>query len=103
MTPDGPVWGVKARVLPKGEYDAEDEQVDGVQEEGEEMDQSWSACFVVVLQCLLEKILGKSFWYGGSGMDVAFPNTVYQQLHRMTRAMCGNAGGRQPWCLPGRS
>ena len=32
-TPDGQVWGVKARVLPKGEYDAEDEQVDGVQEE----------------------------------------------------------------------
>ena len=25
-TPDGPVWGVKARVLPKGEYDAEDEK-----------------------------------------------------------------------------
>ena len=32
-TPDGPVWGVKARVNPKGEYDAEDEQVDGVEEE----------------------------------------------------------------------
>ena len=31
--PDGPVWGVKARVNPKGEYDAEDEQVDGVEEE----------------------------------------------------------------------
>lgn len=33
VTPDGPIWGVKARALPEGEYDAEDEQVDGVMEE----------------------------------------------------------------------
>ena len=55
------------------------------------------------LERLLKNILGENFCYGGTGMDVAFPNTVYQQLHRMTRAMCGNAGGRQPRCLPGRS
>ena len=55
------------------------------------------------LERLLKKILGENFCFGGTGMGVAFPNTVYQQLHRMTRAMCGNAGGRQPWCLLGRS
>ena len=91
-TPDGPVWGVKARVLPKGEYDAEDEQVDGVQEEE-------------MIDGGTEEIrAGQSdIKFNSLANDVAFPNTVYQQLHRMTRAMCGNAGGRQPWCLLGRS
>jgi len=32
-TPDGRVWGVRARALPDGEYDAVDEISDGVQEE----------------------------------------------------------------------
>ena len=32
-------------------------------------------------QCLLEKILGENFVYEGTGMDVAFPGTVYQHLH----------------------
>lgn len=36
-TPDGPVWGVLARAIPVGEYDAVDEQCDGVCEE-EELD-----------------------------------------------------------------
>ena len=35
----------------------------------------------IKMQCLLEEILGYNFCYGGTGMDVAFPNTVYQHLH----------------------
>ena len=35
----------------------------------------------IKMQCLLEKILGDNFVYGGTGMDVAFPGTVYQHLH----------------------
>ena len=35
----------------------------------------------IKMQCLLEKILGENFVYGGTGMNVAFPGTVYQHLH----------------------
>ena len=35
----------------------------------------------IKMQCLLEKILGHNFCYGGTGVDVAFPGTVYQHLH----------------------
>ena len=34
----------------------------------------------IKMQCLLEKILGQNFCYGGTGMGVAFPTTVYQHL-----------------------
>ena len=33
------------------------------------------------LNFILQKILGEQFFYGGTGVDVAFPNTVYQHLH----------------------
>ena len=35
----------------------------------------------IKMQCMLEKILGDNFVYGGTGVDVAFPGTVYQHLH----------------------
>ena len=35
----------------------------------------------IKMQCLLEEILGYNFCYGGTGIDVAFPGTVYQHLH----------------------
>ena len=34
-----------------------------------------------IMQCMLENILGENFVYGGTGVDVAFPGTVYQHLH----------------------
>ena len=35
----------------------------------------------IIMQCILENILGENFVYGGTGVDVAFPGTVYQHLH----------------------
>ena len=35
----------------------------------------------IKMRCMLEKILGENFVYGGTGVDVAFPGTVYQHLH----------------------
>ena len=40
------------------------------------------------MQCLLEKILGKKFCYGGTGMDVAFPGPNQGLVTKKSRIRC---------------
>ena len=42
------------------------------------------------MQCLLEKILGKKFCYGGTGMDVAFPGPNQGLVTKNARIRCFN-------------
>ena len=42
----------------------------------------------IKMQCLLEKILGKKFCYGGTGMDVAFPGPNQGLVAKNAKIRC---------------
>ena len=47
----------------------------------------------IEMQCLLEKILGKKFCYGGTGMDVAFPGPNQGLVAKMRKYVASSASG----------